>query len=129
MTTGREVAKSQDTHDVGQFFKPPENGHKDGRQVILETAVRELFSSEKYQKLKTSLREEEAMSFAAGFIFADTYNCKTMRSLLENLMDLKVSVGREGRREFVDLVKYSSQPEGMEQQVRQRNWFTKLLGR
>lgn len=127
--TGLTISTSNgEVHDLSGLFTPTDD-HKEARTQILETAVKELFSSDKFMKGKTRLRDEEVMTYAAGFVFQQVYRSNAMKVLLENLMELKVSSqGGAGRREFVDMVRASAMGPDMEG-TRERSWIRRLLRR
>lgn len=119
---------SQMPTDLSTLFRGNEE-QKEARQIILETAVKELFSAERNMKLKTRLSDEEVMAFAAGMVFETTYKCKSIKLLLDNLMELKVSSNGMGRKEFVDIVKYSSQTYQGQEPTPEKSWIRRLLRR
>lgn len=81
--------------------------------VSLERALEELFSKKDIQ-LKTDLSQRQIIALSRGLIFAKKYNCNSMRSLINHVMELSVSKNRQGRGELVSLMQSANNDDEVE---------------
>lgn len=88
---------------------PEEEIDKNAKDSILEITLKELFST-KNLAMKTDLSDQLILAMARGEVFAERYQSTAMKSLIFKIQELSVSKDRQGRAEFVELVKNSQEP-------------------
>lgn len=100
---------------------PREEGNKPGlgTDATLEKALEQLFTK-RDMALKSDISQRQVMALARGLIFAKRYKSSSMRSLIDNILELSVSKKREGRRELVRIMQSATQDDDKVEQLKSR---------
>jgi len=81
---------------------------KDLHEITTETefakAIKELFSKQGLTK-KTELRNSEVNKLAVLYAIARKYKFTELEDILDAFLELRISVGRKGRKEIVDIAR------------------------
>ena len=96
------------------------------RDTAIEEGLEQLFNRDNIG-MKTELSDPLILHMSRGIIFKKKYKSKAMGDFIEEIMSLSVSKARQGRKEYVSLVK-SSQDDEMFSEGNDMTAFSKLLG-
>ena len=76
------------------------------RETQLLDVINGVMSTEG-MNVKTVLEDKHIVAIARGLIFADRYNSRLMRELVQILMEVRVSKGGRGRKDLIAAIKSS----------------------
>lgn len=103
-----------------------DDNEKSIRDTAIEEGLDQLFNRENIG-MKTELSDPLILHMSRGIIFTKKYKSKAMGNFIEEIMALSVSKARQGRKEYVSLVK-SSQDDEMYSEGTDMTAFSKLIG-
>ena len=81
-------------------------------------AVEELFRKEGLEK-KTELSKSEVSKLAFLYDIANKYKFDDLKKILDKFLELRISVGRKGRKEIVDITKSLTELEKNEERLKE----------
>lgn len=113
------------TNDV---MNSEDSEHESLKERALRMSLEEMFSTEN-MPIKSDLTPAQIMTLSRGMIFAEKYRCKSMQSLVDSVLQLSVSKQRQGRKEFVQLVRSGQDETETEANAKSRSFLEKMLGR
>ena len=91
--------------DPQSLFKVPGDVTKN-RETQLLDVIKGVMSTDG-MNVKTVLEDKHIVAIARGLIFAERYNSDLMRSLVQILMEVRVSKGGRGRKDLISAIKSS----------------------
>lgn len=111
--------------DPQSLFKVPGDATKN-RETQLLDVIKGVMSTDG-MNVKTVLEDKHIVAIARGLIFAERYDSPLMRSLVQILMEVRVSKGGRGRKDLISAIKSSLSHDGEltdeESAVRKRRLF------